>query len=442
MFEGVTLRLDSSLQLCLSFNAFHAIPAIAFGENQYTAIAYESLVFTLEFEEAFNLSFSILRGYDLSTLAYHCIPKSKAMTLISHTSDAHANTFTKIFVVAYSRIHVEINRNFAMCVSHKTPEFFKLNRNGQISLLETLHNHVCENVAIACYVSLWHHQSILTCLQVESDNTLAYLAKNVSHYMHSNGSNISDILIDLNLENSGDTTINHKCSILNGLKFPDHLMFQVRGSDLVRYDYVDPNAKVEYEFWANSDVECCSKYQNQQAFVKHFKGAAQALKQNHLTPYSIICCFLEAFPLRTPCKSASVIAYQHTFWWSICKFPILLDLMFVGEGYTQYCETSSTLGYGLNHRAYWKRSKNDMTYSTGIVDNKSSCDCSSLETGNACLVIQDVNVVILHNLAALEENWLNWLVDLMHKGIALAIGVSDRTSFGMLSWIETTMTTI
>ncbi|KAL3379879.1 hypothetical protein AABB24_000506 [Solanum stoloniferum] len=265
MFEGVTLRLDSSLQLCLSFNAFHAIPAIAFGENQYTAIAYESLVFTLEFEEAFNLSFSILRGYDLSTLAYHCIPKSKAMTLISHTSDAHANTFTKIFVVAYSRIHVEINRNFAMCVSHKTPEFFKLNRNGQISLLETLHNHVCENVVIACYVSLWHHQSILTCLQVESDNTLAYLAKNVSHYMHSNGSNISDILIDLNLENSGDTTINHKCSILNGLKFPDHLMFQVRGSDLVRVESAKRISKYDrlssllcFKIWLRLGVTICS----------------------------------------------------------------------------------------------------------------------------------------------------------------------------------------
>ncbi|KAH0729571.1 hypothetical protein KY289_000759 [Solanum tuberosum] len=209
MFEGVTLRLDSSLQWCLSFNAFHAIPAMTFGENQYAAIAYESLVFTLEFEEAFNLTFSTLRGYDLSTLAYHCIPKSKAMTRISHTSDAHTNTFTKIFVVVYSRIHVEIDRNFAMCVSHKTPEFFKLNRNGQISLLDTLDNHV------------------------ESHNTLTYLAKNVSHYMHSNGSNICDILIDLNLENSGDTTMNHMCSFLNGLKFPDHLMVQVRGSDLV-----------------------------------------------------------------------------------------------------------------------------------------------------------------------------------------------------------------
>jgi len=67
-----------------------------------------------------------------------------------------------------------------------------------------------------------------------------------------------------------------------------------------------------------------------------------------------------------------------------------------------------------------------MTYSTGIVDNKSSCDCNSLDAGNICLVIQDVNVVILHNLAALEVNWLNWLVDQMHRGIALDIGVSGH----------------
>ncbi|KAH0737166.1 hypothetical protein KY290_035871 [Solanum tuberosum] len=100
--------------------------------------------------------------------------------------------------------------------------------------------------------------------------------------------------------------------------------------------------------------------------------------------------------------------------------------MFVGEGYTQYCETFGALGYGLNHRVYWKRSKNDMAYSTSIVDNTSSCDCNSSEMGNACLVIQDVNVVILHNLAVLEANWLYCLVDQMHRGIVLAIGVSGQ----------------
>ncbi|KAG5593936.1 hypothetical protein H5410_035168 [Solanum commersonii] len=65
------------------------------------------------------------------------------------------------------------------CVSNKRPEFFKLNPNGQVPLLDTLDNHVCENIAIACCITLWHHQSILTCLQVESHNTLTYLAKNI-----------------------------------------------------------------------------------------------------------------------------------------------------------------------------------------------------------------------------------------------------------------------
>ncbi|KAH0679860.1 hypothetical protein KY284_020945 [Solanum tuberosum] len=72
-----------------------------FGVNQVAAIADKSLLFTLEFEEAFNLTFSIFRAYDHSTLAYHCIHKSKAMALISHTSsDAHDNAFTELFVVA------------------------------------------------------------------------------------------------------------------------------------------------------------------------------------------------------------------------------------------------------------------------------------------------------------------------------------------------------
>ncbi|KAK6777678.1 hypothetical protein RDI58_024396 [Solanum bulbocastanum] len=103
------------------------------------------------------------------------------------------------------------------CVSNKRLEFFKLNPNGQVPLLDTLDNHVCENIAIVCCITLWHHQSILTYLQVESHNTLTYLAKNVSHYMHRNGSNVYDILIDLNLENFGDTTLYHMCSTLDAL---------------------------------------------------------------------------------------------------------------------------------------------------------------------------------------------------------------------------------
>ncbi|KAH0696100.1 hypothetical protein KY290_013462 [Solanum tuberosum] len=117
---GVTLTLDSSLHRCLSFHAFHAILTMKFGVNQVAAIADKSLLFTLEFEEAFNLTFSILRAYDHSILAYHCIHKSKAMALISHTS-SHDNAFTKLFVVVYAMVQVELDRNFSMSVSRKTP---------------------------------------------------------------------------------------------------------------------------------------------------------------------------------------------------------------------------------------------------------------------------------------------------------------------------------
>ncbi|KAK4724119.1 hypothetical protein R3W88_026898 [Solanum pinnatisectum] len=127
IFEGVTLMCDSSsLQWCLSFNAFHALPTIKFGENQVMTIADKSLVFTLEFDEAFNLIFSIFIAYNRSALAYHCIPN---------------NTFTELFVVAYARVHVELNRNL-------------LNPNGQVPLLDTLDNHVFENIASACCVTL------------------------------------------------------------------------------------------------------------------------------------------------------------------------------------------------------------------------------------------------------------------------------------------------
>ncbi|WMV06966.1 hypothetical protein MTR67_000351 [Solanum verrucosum] len=121
------------------------MPTMKFGENQVVAIADKSLVFTLEFDEAFNLIFSIFIAYDRSALAYHWY------------------TLSSIGIL--------------QCVSNKRPEFFKLNPNGQVPLLDTLDNHVCENIAIACCITLWHHQSILTCLQVESHNTLDIFGK-------------------------------------------------------------------------------------------------------------------------------------------------------------------------------------------------------------------------------------------------------------------------
>jgi len=113
-----------------------------FGVNQVAAIAQKSLVFTLEFEEALNLTFSLFSAYDHSALAYHCIHKSKAMALISQTPDAHDNAFTELLVVAYVRVQVELHRNFSMSVSHKTPDFIQLNPIGQAPLLDTLVSHL------------------------------------------------------------------------------------------------------------------------------------------------------------------------------------------------------------------------------------------------------------------------------------------------------------
>ncbi|WMV14208.1 hypothetical protein MTR67_007593 [Solanum verrucosum] len=296
MFKGVTLTLDSSLHRCLSFHAFHAIPIMKFGVNQVAAIADKSLLFTLEFEEAFNLTFSILRAYDHSTLAYHCIHKSKVMALISHISSyAHDNAFTELFVVAYAMVQVELDRNFSMSVSHKTPEFIQLNLIGQAPLLDTLVSHlIC-----SFFREELKFPNHLIVQLLGSHLAMVESAKRISKY---------GMLMKL-------VAVFEELVMI----WYDNLQVSINRLD----------ARVEYEFWANSDVECC-------------------------------------------------------------------------------------------------RPKDDMIYSTCIGDNKKGCDCNSLEIGNACLVIQDVNVVILHNLAALEANWLIWLVDQMHRGIALAIGVSRQ----------------
>ncbi|KAF3671624.1 hypothetical protein FXO38_06503 [Capsicum annuum] len=48
------------------------------------------------------------RAYDRSALAYHYIPKKKAMTLISHVPDAQDNTLMTLFVVEYARLGAAI----------------------------------------------------------------------------------------------------------------------------------------------------------------------------------------------------------------------------------------------------------------------------------------------------------------------------------------------
>ncbi|KAJ8529097.1 hypothetical protein K7X08_035932 [Anisodus acutangulus] len=284
MFEGITLMLDSSLQWCLSFNAFHAIPTMKFRENHVTAFADQSLVLKVKFKEVFGLSFSIFRTYDHSTLVYHCIPKSNDMVLISQTSEAHDNAFTELLAIVYAR-------------------------RGQFQYLL------------------------------------------------------------------------------------DYMVQCMRES-----------------------ASICQKLQ----------GSCPGIdQQNQLTPYSIMWYFPEAFLLRTQSKSARIIACQDTFWRSICEFPIVLELIFVGEGYTQ-CVTSGALHHGLNLGVCWKGTKDDRTYSSCIDDNKKGCDCNPLEMRSACLVIQEVHDVVVHNLAALDANLFNWLVNQMHRDIALAIEASGH----------------
>ncbi|KAH0698881.1 hypothetical protein KY284_013096 [Solanum tuberosum] len=275
-------------------------------------------------------------------------------------------------------LQVELDRNFSMNVSHKTPEEELKFPNHLI--VQLIGSHLAR-VESAKRISKYDTIMKLAAVFEELLAYMSYLAGRTTTEALDLAWHSLEFGTRFNEESS---TImppvgNNKSSL-----FP---------SDEFQSTY--PDAQVEYEFWANSDVECCSKCENQWAFFTHFKGAAQAIEQNHLPPYSIIWYFP---------KYASVFACQDTFWCSMREFPILLELIFVGDGYTQYCGTSGALCCTLNLRVYWEGPKDDMIYSTCIGDNKKGCDCNSLEMGNACLVIQDVNVVILHNLAALDAN--------------------------------------
>lgn len=73
------------------------------------------------------------------------------------------------------------------------------NEIGQVPLLDILDRHGDENKVIV--VNLCHHQFIPACFQVESLNTLAYLAENIGHYMPRNYFDNFENLSYLNLEN-------------------------------------------------------------------------------------------------------------------------------------------------------------------------------------------------------------------------------------------------
>ncbi|KAK4362368.1 hypothetical protein RND71_017609 [Anisodus tanguticus] len=83
--------------------------------------------------------------------------------MISHASATHDNAFTELLVVAYARVQVELDKNFAMSVSNKLPEFLQLNPIGQVLLLDALDSLMFESNAIARYVTELKSDNPLLC---------------------------------------------------------------------------------------------------------------------------------------------------------------------------------------------------------------------------------------------------------------------------------------
>ncbi|MCO5595474.1 hypothetical protein L7F22_049517 [Adiantum nelumboides] len=70
-----------------------------------------------------------------------------------------------------------------------------------------------------------------------------------------------------------------------------------------------PDARVEYEIWANSNDECGAKCDAQTDFVKNFRGAAQLLEKGGytmFTPHYITWYCPEAFLSSRQCKSQCI----------------------------------------------------------------------------------------------------------------------------------------
>lgn len=63
------------------------------------------------------------------------------------------NAFKALIAAEYSRIKIEVTRDFQMGVSNKTPEFLKMNPLGKVPVLETPDGPVFESNAIARFVT-------------------------------------------------------------------------------------------------------------------------------------------------------------------------------------------------------------------------------------------------------------------------------------------------
>ncbi|KAM1917223.1 hypothetical protein ACFX13_036849 [Malus domestica] len=82
---------------------------------------------------------------------------------------------------------------------------------------------------------------------------------------------------------------------------------------LVKLDWREsvpnPDQRVEYEFWTNSNDECGARCDEQMTFVKNFKGHAQVLERGGytlFTPHYITWYCPRAFILTTQCKSQCI----------------------------------------------------------------------------------------------------------------------------------------
>ncbi|CAN6451128.1 unnamed protein product [Victoria cruziana] len=75
------------------------------------------------------------------------------MALVLHSGTTNKNSFKAVIAAEYVGVKVEFTKNFEMGVSHKTPEFLKMNPIGKVPVLETPDGPIFESNAIARYVA-------------------------------------------------------------------------------------------------------------------------------------------------------------------------------------------------------------------------------------------------------------------------------------------------
>ncbi|WMV14506.1 hypothetical protein MTR67_007891 [Solanum verrucosum] len=316
---------DSMSQTCHYSKVSLKIPK----ERQLvTAIADKSLLFTLEFEEAFNLTFSIFRAYDHSTLAYHCIYKSKSTALISHTSsDAHDNVVTGTFCCS---VCYGTGPHLARIESAK-----RMSKYGMLMKLVAVFEELvmiwCDNLQAN------HHRrffSVLIVYDIVAAVTWALIA------------------IDFKAHTCGN----------------DSWTLSMIESELSIFS---TEAKLVLSCMLALDLAWHSL-----EFGTRFNEESSAI-----------------MPPVGKNKSSLFSSNEFDF------FLIIIDPITLGFFNVEICPITCWIKY---------------------------LRLQSTDPDVECCIIQDVNVVILHNLATLEANWLIWLVDQMHRGIALAIGVSGQ----------------